>query len=85
MQLPIPTCSLDAVSFASPHPETLAEFYQHGFELGAPKWLLATEHSLIKSLVYSPWYKPGIHLVPVAARPDRVRARDPHGVCHKPG
>jgi predicted enzyme related to lactoylglutathione lyase len=38
MQLPIPTCCLDAVLFASPHPETLAEFYQHGFELGAPKW-----------------------------------------------
>lgn len=33
-----PTCSLDAVLFASPNPEALAEFYQQGFELGPPKW-----------------------------------------------
>jgi hypothetical protein len=33
-----PTCSLDAVLFASPHPEALAEFHQHGFELEPPKW-----------------------------------------------
>lgn len=29
---------LDAVLFASPNPEALAEFYQHGFELEPPKF-----------------------------------------------
>lgn len=33
-----PAVSLDAILFASPHPETLAEFYQLAFELESPKW-----------------------------------------------
>jgi predicted enzyme related to lactoylglutathione lyase len=38
MQQHTPMISLDAVLFASPHPETLAEFYQLAFELGPPRW-----------------------------------------------
>ena len=38
MEQHTPTIILDAVLFASPHPETLAEFYQHALELGPPKW-----------------------------------------------
>lgn len=33
-----PATRLDAVLFASPNPEALAEFYQRGFELEPPKW-----------------------------------------------
>ncbi|MBV6503134.1 MAG: hypothetical protein AKCLJLPJ_01198 [Fimbriimonadales bacterium] len=32
------SCSLDAVLFASPRPEALAEFYERGFGLAPPKW-----------------------------------------------
>jgi predicted enzyme related to lactoylglutathione lyase len=33
-----PTVCLDAVLFASPHPESLAAFYQQGFELEPPRY-----------------------------------------------
>jgi predicted enzyme related to lactoylglutathione lyase len=33
-----PASRLDAVLLASPNPEALAAFYQHGFELEPPKW-----------------------------------------------
>jgi predicted enzyme related to lactoylglutathione lyase len=33
-----PGCSLEAVLFTSSDPETLAAFYEKGFELAAPKW-----------------------------------------------
>ncbi|OGO26854.1 MAG: hypothetical protein A2136_04195 [Chloroflexi bacterium RBG_16_54_11] len=38
MEQHIPTSRLDAVLFASPNPEALAEFYRQGFELEPPKW-----------------------------------------------
>ena len=38
MEPHLPTSRLDAVLFASPNPEALAEFYQQGFELEPPKW-----------------------------------------------
>ena len=38
MESRLPLTRLDAVLFASPNPEALAEFYQHGFELEPPKW-----------------------------------------------
>ena len=38
MEPRLPASLLDAVLFASPNPEALAEFYQHGFELEPPKW-----------------------------------------------
>ena len=38
MEPQMPAIRLDAVLLASPHPEALAEFYQHGFELEPPKW-----------------------------------------------
>src|ERR1700752_2518161 len=34
----MPASRVDAILFASPHPEALAAFYQHGFELEPPKW-----------------------------------------------
>jgi predicted enzyme related to lactoylglutathione lyase len=34
----MPASRVDAILFASPNPEALAEFYQHGFELEPPKW-----------------------------------------------
>ena len=38
MEQRLPATRLDAVLFASPNPEALAEFYQRGFELDPPKW-----------------------------------------------
>ena len=38
MEQRLPPSRLDAVLFASPNPEALAEFYQQGFELEPPKW-----------------------------------------------
>jgi predicted enzyme related to lactoylglutathione lyase len=38
METHTPNPRLDAVLFASPNPEALAQFYQQGFELEPPRW-----------------------------------------------